>query len=162
MTEVISNQKKLTIPEFKAWLDGLSDIQPEDWAPDLNQWKKIKLKIQSLEDFETQLERQIIVTIENALNKVTMPVHPLPAWQSNHVHTSPVLRQYVNEPEVSHQPPPYLVPPIGVSSLAETQVITPNMPATISNLDPRNAIPIESVKTPHIDTATGPYKSSFL
>jgi len=172
MAEATNNQKKITIPEFKAWLDGLSEIQPDDWAPDLNQWKKIRAKIQSLEDFDTPLERQIILTIERAVHKVRMPAPPQ-AWYPPNPGTQVVMNPdgsvFQPQPTVAIPatvPQPLIVPD-GSSSLAgasaATPALIPNIPGVSrGNLDPRNAIKIESAKTADIDTSSGSYKSNFL
>ncbi len=45
-----SNTKKQTLGEFKAWLSGVEEMQPEGWSPDLGQWKKIRSKIDNIAD----------------------------------------------------------------------------------------------------------------
>ena len=41
---------KITIEEFRAWLSGVEDMQPENWCPTQEQWKKIREKIELIED----------------------------------------------------------------------------------------------------------------
>ena len=40
--------KKYTLAEFKAWLEGIEEIQPDDWCPDVTQWQMIRDKIGSI------------------------------------------------------------------------------------------------------------------
>lgn len=43
----------ITIAEFKQWLSGVEDMQPDGWVPNAEQWKKIRAKIASVaESFE--------------------------------------------------------------------------------------------------------------
>lgn len=45
-------QEFITISEFKQWLSGVEDMQPDDWVPDSGQWAKIRAKIECLADDE--------------------------------------------------------------------------------------------------------------
>lgn len=42
--------KKITLNEFKAWLEGVEELQPEDWSPNAEQWKLIRDKINSIKE----------------------------------------------------------------------------------------------------------------
>jgi hypothetical protein len=46
----MSNQKKLSVSDFKNWLEGVLDFQEEGWTPNLDQWTKILGKIEELDD----------------------------------------------------------------------------------------------------------------
>lgn len=59
MTKRTKKSKKITLGEFKAWLEGIEDLQPDDWCPDLSQWKLIKEKIKSIDHVE------YVDTVEN-------------------------------------------------------------------------------------------------
>lgn len=37
--------KNITLSEFKAWLQGVEDMQPNDWSPNVEQWTRIREKI---------------------------------------------------------------------------------------------------------------------
>ena len=39
----------ITINEFKMWLEGVEEMQPENWSPDKRQWDRIREKINQLE-----------------------------------------------------------------------------------------------------------------
>ena len=51
--------KTITLENFRSWLEGVEEMQEEDWVPSAAQWKTIRKKIDSI---EKQLEelRQII------------------------------------------------------------------------------------------------------
>lgn len=40
---------KLTVSEFRYWLSGVEEMQPDDWCPSKQQWDKIRDKIDQLE-----------------------------------------------------------------------------------------------------------------
>lgn len=40
----------ISVSDFKHWLSGVEDMQPADWVPDAEQWKKIRAKINQLSD----------------------------------------------------------------------------------------------------------------
>ncbi len=42
----------LSVSEFRSWLEGVEDMQGDDWSPDLSQWKKIRGKIELLEEVD--------------------------------------------------------------------------------------------------------------
>lgn len=43
-------QKTSTLVEFRAWLEGVEEMQGDDWVPTTEQWKRIRNKIDSIED----------------------------------------------------------------------------------------------------------------
>lgn len=38
-------KEEISFTEFKAWLQGVEEMQEDDWAPNHIQWKKIKEKL---------------------------------------------------------------------------------------------------------------------
>lgn len=40
----------LSLAEFKAWLAGVSDMQPATWSPDKQQWDKIRSQIDRIQE----------------------------------------------------------------------------------------------------------------
>lgn len=156
--------KRITIPEFKSWLEGVMELQAEDWAPNAEQWKKIKTRIFSLEGFDAQFERHVLVMLNKALQNFRGPVNP-------YEMVGPVGG-------ASGAPFPTAVAPAmpGSSSLApqqQPQVASPaafqTMPGTvgvpagavpgasgIAGVDPSKPIvQIEAAQTPTIDTSQG-------
>lgn len=44
--------KKVTLDQFRAWLEGVEEMQDEDWVPNLRQWQTIRAKIDAILDDE--------------------------------------------------------------------------------------------------------------
>ena len=40
----------ITIREFRCWLQGVEEMQEEDWVPSKAQWTKIRQKIDTIQD----------------------------------------------------------------------------------------------------------------
>lgn len=167
------NTNKITIAEFKAWLEGITDLQGEDWTPNQDQWRKIKTKLFSLEGFDAPLEQHIARVIERAMPRVRMPMVPPPDynWQQAQ-QVQPQQPQVGTVPpgspaplDLANVPPLHAVP--GGSTLTNANSGTPPLTlppgAKIGNVtDKTNAVKIEPAKTPDIDTSSGSYKSTFL
>ena len=78
--------KEITIMEFRAWLQGVEEMQEDDWHPNETQWKKIRGKIDCViqgvqpvapSGFVPQQPQQIIQNFQpdrSALDNVPMPV----------------------------------------------------------------------------------------
>jgi len=43
-------KKKLTVKEFRMWLEGVEEMQPEGWTPTETQWRRIREKIDQVQD----------------------------------------------------------------------------------------------------------------
>jgi len=41
-------KRQFTLGEFRAWLDGIEELQPSNWSPSLEQWKLIRQRISSI------------------------------------------------------------------------------------------------------------------
>lgn len=90
-----NKKKSVTLNEFRAWLSGVEEMQPDDWHPDLGQWRIIREKIdcvignsstireQHNEDnnAEQQNERQVRpVRFERSALMDAIPNNPAPAF----------------------------------------------------------------------------------
>lgn len=51
----------IDVDTFKAWLQGVEDMQSPDWAPNVEQWRKIRQKIDQLEVPEDQPQGQQVL-----------------------------------------------------------------------------------------------------
>lgn len=60
---------RLSLAEFKAWLAGVSDMQPATWSPDKQQWEKIKSQIDRIQETKDS---------ENPTNNDVVYSQPLP------------------------------------------------------------------------------------
>lgn len=79
----MSNEKMISVREFRMWLQGVEEMQSEDWVPSSQQWAKIRSKIDNIADTPTHQaslppvvfpQRQIEPTILTAPTPNTMPV----------------------------------------------------------------------------------------
>jgi hypothetical protein len=73
----MSEDKKVSVSEFKNWLDGVLDFQPEDWVPDRGQWEKILNKIKQLDENTSQPARAAPVPAAPKGPRNPRPVPPL-------------------------------------------------------------------------------------
>ena len=143
----------ITLREFKAWLEGVEELQPDDWCPDLEQWKKIRSKINCIspETIHTNIPQQ--------------PVQPQATTnyppQPNDAPRTPPPRQ--------QQPPmrPRQVQPQQPSALeqpAQDVQMTEAAKAAMSGKLPAPGMDMSAdgkIKTPNVDSSDGTYTSSF-
>lgn len=99
-----NKDETLTIAQFEAWLEGVEEMQPDDWTPSEAQWKRIRAKIAKLcEDMEKQPLHG------HHVPNVGVPVVPqYPTHNprvSDHVHPSTLVDVAVTpSPAVPHKP----------------------------------------------------------
>ena len=55
----MSEGTTLTIKEFKMWLRGVEEMQPDGWSPSQQQWARIREKIDSIEEGSTPPQQQV-------------------------------------------------------------------------------------------------------
>lgn len=72
------SKNNLTIDQFKAWLEGVEDMQGKDWVPDKEQWKKIRTKIKQL------TENQTIPTLQESIIPMQSYHEPFNSTFSNY------------------------------------------------------------------------------
>lgn len=66
--------KRQTVKEFKAWLAGILEFQPNNWCPDPGQWKTIQERINNLkEEFEVYEKMDTPKTIPTVLTRPNNP-----------------------------------------------------------------------------------------
>ena len=82
-------QKKISVKEFKAWIEGIEELQPDGWAPTAEQWKIIRERINMIDDTPSgtpsakhPLHQNVPVTNVKHPVTNTRPVVPPPAPQS--------------------------------------------------------------------------------
>jgi len=56
--------------EFRAWLSGIEDMQPDDWSPSRDQWIKIRAKIDSVEGLGTSIDQLVQQRVNEQLQTV--------------------------------------------------------------------------------------------
>lgn len=135
--------KLLTLNQFKSWLEGVEEMQGEDWTPSPEQWKKIRNKISLMfDDNANDLEslvRRVVATTQSLITVNSNDGQVRTTYQSNN-GSDVAPRQFIE-----NNSSPLVIPPGG------------------SGLDnPTSGIPLPAVKTPNIDTSQGSYKTPFL
>ncbi len=76
-------RKKYTLKEFQAWLSGIEEIQPDNWHPDLDQWKLIRERMDNIiadvreRVVEVEVVREVPVRGPAATPPPPMPPVPL-------------------------------------------------------------------------------------
>lgn len=132
--------KKYTLNEFKAWLEGIEEIQPDDWCPDLPQWRMIREKISA-------------IVIPPPAPVINQGGHPLPGPGPSLVRQAQPM---------SHQRPA-AIPAKSSLDDGKTPDMTPAAQAALSGKLPAELAtdPSKGSKTPNIDTMDGNYESTF-
>lgn len=80
-----TENKKITLSEFKSWIDGVEDMMVDGWIPDARQWERIRSKINDIE------EKSVVIRQEQPTPVVKIDPPPL---------------QYATYPSGPVSPPP--------------------------------------------------------
>ena len=149
-------KKDITLIEFRAWLEGVEELQPASWHPDATQWKLIRSKIDS-------------IIIEKEVKEVHVPaaapVQPRPvAMQPPHQAPMPAPSAFDEfagaQPGPSGLNAPTEVAP-EMTPAARAALAGKPIPAT--GVQPAALTPGADGKihTPNIDTSQQDYKTGF-
>lgn len=137
-TRTKRNTKKTSFKEFQAWLEGVKDMQGDDWTPSAEQWKRIQDKIAAV---EVKLDFADEPAPRPAL---AMPTGPQPRAPQTTIHFPPAPGSIPDDIEIV---------PSSVSENTPIPTAPINAPVAV---DPK--VP---VKTPDVDSSNGNYKSAF-
>ena len=126
------NTQKITIKEFRMWLQGVEEMQDTAWVPNPTQWQRIREKINSIgEEVAVQASVQLMPPQQIA-PPVSTPGNDYPVRMA----TPGLLSVVPSSPSM-----PVSGPSHGLFATPET----PQMP----------------IRTPNIDTTNGQYQSTF-
>ncbi len=145
------SNKKITLNEFHAWLEGVEELQPDGWSPDADQWELIRNKIMNIVEAEPEY-------IEVPVASPAPAPAPMPQMQSTFV-----TGDTPNTPGMNPAPAPAAFTP-PASSFGDTQVdMTPEARAALSGKLPAGMTPAPDgkIKTPNVDTSDGNFTSGF-
>lgn len=67
------SKEKITINDFKMWLSGVEEMQDDDWTPSSTQWKRIRGKIDDIEEQVKEVVRAEVVNNYQPLPTYAMP-----------------------------------------------------------------------------------------
>lgn len=139
----MSTSKKISVSEFRFWLQGVEEMQEEGWTPNSQQWAKIREKIDQIAEAE-QSARPPLQYPQGARQPDARP------------STTPVQNAV----------PPSIPVPVGPSNLQAT----PQMPRAPRAATTNSGLPVSlstgqsqaPIRTPDIDTSGGGYDSQFV
>lgn len=152
-------KRKYTLKEFQAWLTGIEEIQPDDWHPDLDQWKLIRERMDGIVPDVEIVEREIEIP-------VPVPVQPpygsgqatpvVPPQMPTHMVPTPPATAPVN-----NGPPPSVVPQHDISPAAAA-ILRGEMPS--GDVIPGQPTHKSGADDPTIgtDDPGQPYASTFI
>lgn len=117
---VAAKIKSQTLGEFKSWLEGVEEMQPENWAPDITQWRRIRERINNIvesrsfksggagpsEEIEQPAPRVVRAAGPSAFAGATMP-HPVAPNPPPFMNTSGTEGARVSTPNVDTSKQPY-------------------------------------------------------
>lgn len=127
-----AKRKRISLNEFRAWLEGVEELQANDWTPSADQWKLIRAKMNNIVAQKQQST-------------------PAPTPQGFHTpgRVSPVQELQASLPPLPPLSPPVGGIPPGVGGMSpEAKAMMPTQPGGKS-------------VTPNIDTTDGKYQSNF-
>ncbi len=77
----MSEQKIITVKEFKMWLEGVEEMQEENWTPDARQWTRIREKINNIAEVDGG-PTYSLPPRPQAVREVEQPVYNQPALRA--------------------------------------------------------------------------------
>ena len=151
MAKKRTTAKKRTLNEFKAWLQGVEELQPAGWAPTADQWKLIRRSIENITE-------EAMTAHTPAFARGAAPAHPVPHVPGMPTHMAP--------PGSGTAPVPPGIPP---APTVDSSGVPMDAPIEMSDEAKRllggSAASVpgapKKTKTPDIDTADGTYASTF-
>lgn len=155
MSDEQQKTKPISVKEFRMWLQGVEEMQADNWVPNSQQWKRIRAKIDQIEGTETY-----------PATYAARPVPYGPAAPTGGEPLPPGMELVFpprdgSAPAASGSPTPTpsgLNVPTPPSQPAPRATATPSgMPVTLATGSPN--VP---VKTPDVDTSKGNYNSQFV
>lgn len=138
---VEKKDKSISVKEFQMWLQGVEEMQPDDWTPDARQWAKIREKISCI-----TAERPPSPAPEFLYRdpRFGAPPPPPPAGEEERPPAFPA------GPSSLNTTPPPAAPPLARTTAA-------GLPVTVT----KDGVP--GTKTPDIDTSNGKqYRPPFV
>ena len=138
----MTTENKQTIAQFKAWIEGVEEMQKSDWHPSKSQWEKIRAKIDALvESVTTRRHSPSGIPVPSIPQAMEIPA-PIGA-----LDTVEIVDTGVENTSVPKRMPEK-APLTGVNALTKETVGVDGQPVLKST-------------TPNIDTSKGNYDSPF-
>jgi hypothetical protein len=104
MTKKASNKtkkpQKMSVSQFKMWIQGLSEFQDDDWVPNVNQWNLIRERIDLLdEEQHTVVHHQGPQYTPSLVQHVTLPATGVTTVPTVIAPSAPVQRFPAQPPQ---------------------------------------------------------------
>lgn len=160
----MSEEKAVTVQELKNWLEGVLDFQEEGWAPNTDQWEKIKKKIFNLEESPKYAwDGDVQMPPERVEPKPKAQEKPKGANPSkvigNELSDIPITKVQEN-PDIDRPLNPKKLPP--VSNKTQRLSVDQNQSPTIEEMGEGRVVHSgKRITTGNIDTSDGEYHSDF-
>lgn len=135
----MSDTQKLTIAEFKRWLEGVEEMQGPEWFPTQEQWKKIRAKFNQIDSLPIY-----DIALKAAQDAARMAGGG--GYMPPPVYNAPVVIPGASSLDTANVPSPAPVVP------------APQGPRMQTTMPPAG---FTTPKTPDIDTSGGSYRSAF-
>lgn len=142
-------KKTVTLAEFKAWLEGVEELQPDTWTPTAEQWKLIRNKINMIvADVEGRVIRSVGDAQAESAGTPSAPARP---------GRNPIFDMLApNSPSSIPEGGEVIQASSLIPRQAHQVVIEP--PGGLLN----NRSADGKLRTPDIDTSNGQYSSSLV
>lgn len=145
----MATENKQTVKQFKAWIEGVEEMQKADWHPSKEQWAKIRDKIDALGEepypSSTPLDGPLRAELElgpsHGTGRMMAPATTSALANAEIVDTG--VDEHTPVPEVPMEEP-----------VTSVNALTPEM----TTLDGK---PVVKSKTPNIDTSDKDYSSPY-
>jgi hypothetical protein len=85
-----AKNKRISLLEFRAWLQGVEELQPKDWFPNLEQWRLIRAKIDAVGAKEGSVEPEVVKPAAKSTHNRTVAL-PQPTTPSGMTPVIPVV-----------------------------------------------------------------------
>jgi len=112
VAEEEKKEKKITLEQFRAWLEGVEEMQEDAWAPDVRQWAKIRRRIDNIEGTTNVAQPQQVLNAPqyhqpvaqvSAFDPIVPPDRPAPVVdmsQNAPIANDPSGKRAVKTPDI--------------------------------------------------------------
>lgn len=146
--------KPITLIEFRAWLEGVEELQDTDWSPSNEQWNLIRKKIDYITDPEPIIET-VFAPAPSSVPNVGLLVPPV-------APPMPTRPAFV-PPAPTSIPTSIPIAPEMTDAARQAMSGVPltNLSNTVSAAPGITSGADGKIHTPNIDTSNGDYSSGF-
>ncbi len=78
-------KQKQTLKEFKAWLEGVEELQPDNWSPNYEQWLLIRSRIDGIKEAVTPA-----IETSHSTKPLNVPIQNPVIYQQPSAFTAPL------------------------------------------------------------------------